>query len=120
MPYKKRKKPKVEPLDFDDTIDCFILRMMRKCFSYFLEISTDPTNIILPEHIRKFAFKRLDLTNYSPAVNRQAGLLLGSFSTVYFQEILKLYEDIFDVMKKEVDVKNFVHLQHAMVSEFVF
>eukprot|EP01080_Neovahlkampfia_damariscottae_P011378 gene11378-4545_t len=114
VPYKKRKKPKVEPLDYDDTIDCFILRMMRKCFNHYLESNTNQIDIVLPGHVRNFTFKRLDLVNYSPAVSRQAGLLLGSFSSAHFQEILKLYEDIFDVMKKEVDVKNFVHLQHSM------
>jgi hypothetical protein len=114
-PYKKRKKPKVEPLDFDDTVDCFILRTMRKCFSYYLETAKVPDEIVVPETIIKFTFKRLDNTQYTPAVNRQAALLLGSFSTIYFEEILKLFLEQFNAIKKEADVKNFVHLQSSMV-----
>jgi hypothetical protein len=88
---------------------------MRKCFSYYLETAKVPDEIVVPETIIKFTFKRLDNTQYTPAVNRQAALLLGSFSTIYFEEILKLFLEQFNAIKKEADVKNFVHLQSSMV-----
>ncbi len=119
---KKRKKQfsgkEIPPLNYerwDSSIDCFLLRLMRQCFDYFVLLNGrgntngetgggGDSSLRGTTEVLDSCFARITLdTPY--AIRNQASLLLGSLSQLVLDSILSYYIKRFDDFNPKKDVE---------------